>query len=183
MFHFSLDPNLEANKLLDTDHIFPDGRLNKSIEESLEDAIKDQLSPKLEPIEPLSFETKFEPIEIEWKWKDPVSKKEFSGTTTVGGIEHIRAQRAKLPIYEFRSQFLVNYSGYPLNLHVYDCLSILTLECGQHPSSGGHGRRDGFREEHPNAPISSGIRYRLRGKNWNYAAQKGSCRVRGSAGG
>jgi len=43
---------------------------------------------------------------LKWNWMDPVSKKQYSGTRKVENMQKIRDQKLRLPIFQFKTQFV-----------------------------------------------------------------------------
>ena len=43
---------------------------------------------------------------VHWNWMDPVSRVQYSGTKTVEDFEEIKRQKLRLPIFQFKEQFL-----------------------------------------------------------------------------
>jgi len=43
---------------------------------------------------------------VQWTWTDPVSRRQYSGTRKVENIKEIQQQKLRLPIYQFKTQFV-----------------------------------------------------------------------------
>jgi len=48
----------------------------------------------------------FQQSEVQWNWMDPVSRKQYSGTRKVEDMKKIQDQKLRLPIFQFKSQFV-----------------------------------------------------------------------------
>jgi len=64
---------------------------------------------------------------VTWRWLDPVSRRQYSGTKTVGDYEEIRKQKLRLPIYQFKEQFV--------NAVSYNQVTVVVGETGSGKST------------------------------------------------